>query len=219
MGTMRRTCKVVIICLVAQFLLACRAYAPTPCEDMQIPGARQLLLEYHEDPTLVGPHIKESFPLAASSVSVSGPSYGEYVIAWNTDNRVFRIDSFVEPRLVIQWRDNSPTLGRVLDCLGSPSFYQAESLPNTYGPTSFNLLLWYESSGLIVTAVHFNEFQDFDAGHKIGKIVYVSGETRQEKLQGHGIVGLFPVIGSMRSVKAWPGTLKGIIVGNDPWSP
>lgn len=210
--------RVAIICLVAQFLLACRAYPPTPCEDMQIPSARELLLEFDDQPKLLD-HIQAGFPLAASSILVSGLSPSGYAITWNTDNRVFRIDSFVKPRLAITWRANSPTLGRVLDCLGSPSFYQAESLPTTDGPMSFNLLLWYENSGLVVKTFHIGGSPNFDTGHQIDAIVYVSGATRQEILEGHGTVGTFPVIRSMRSVKAWPGTLAGIIVGNDPWSP
>ncbi len=132
---------------------------------------------------------------------------GNRSLVWNSDSR----------SLNVRWGSNSPTLGRVMECAGTPDFYQAETLPVADWQPYRALYLWYERSHLVVSVGQFGLPWGYTELQNVDVVRFVSGETWPERLELAFPRGSFPVMSSLRSLKRWPGSLAQVVVGTDPF--
>lgn len=136
-----------------------------------------------------------------------GFDLGNRSLVWNSDSR----------SLKVRWRSNSPTLGRVMECAGTPDFYQAETLPVPDGRPYRVLYLWFERSHLVASVGQFGLPWGYTELQNVDVVRLVSGETWPERLELTFPRGSFPVMSNLRSLKPWPGSLSQVVVGTDPF--
>lgn len=198
--------------ILAALCAACSSN--TSCGELTAPKLLELFAISGDDSVARG-RIGELFGLQPSEVTTSRV-VGGYYYYWGIGNRRFTWLGG-QTRLEVKWSAAPPTLGRVLQCLGDPDHYQAETLPTPDGPPYHHLSLWYESRAMAAIVDVYGLPWGYSELQATDRLVYVAGGTWQERLESANSLGSFPVMRSVGSLRAWPGSISKIVVGNDPW--
>ena len=208
-----RNCSILLVSVVvAATCVACGANVP--CDELMAAKLPELF-SIRSDGSDARGRIGEMFGLQASEVSMSRV-VGSHLYSWTVGNRRFTWQAG-QSRLELKWNAAPPTLGRVLQCLGTPDRYQAETLPTPDGPPFHSLLLWFESRNTAAAVSNFGLPWGYSELQETDRLVFVTGTTWEERLESAHGPGSFPVMGSVRSLRAWPGSLSKIMVGSDPF--
>ncbi len=187
-----------------------------PCDELsglKLPA--QIAYPYDESATRN--HIGALYGLTASEVTTWRVT-GGLLASWKVGNREFSWAS-EDTKLDVRWSVSAPSLGRIMQCLGPPDRYQAERLPTPDGQPYHHLSLWYEGRALVAEVSNFGLPWGYTELQAIDRLVYVAGSTWKERLESAYPRGSFHVMRSVGSLRAWPGSLSGIVVGTDPWLP
>ena len=215
MSRTRLRLGLVIVFILTQALLGCGANVPTPCDALLVPVFGNLLAA-HSDPKLIESVVSTEFQVAPQGVQTSGLYLGGYIVQWSSGGRQFYFEDAGKPRLKLKWTSMVPSLGRALECLGNPDFYQTNAFLQLDGRTTISLFLWYEARSMFVAAGHYGPSTEFSSEEKIEYITFADGNTRQERLIAAHTLGSPAGLLSMRSVRTWPGSLSGIVVESEP---
>jgi len=205
--------SILVAILLASLLGACASNSS--CDELTVPRSAELF-SIRGAESVTRASIGELFGLAKSQVAAWRVIGGGLEALWTAGNREYHL-TMEEPKLTVRWTAASPSLGRVLECLGVPDRYQAETLPTPDGVPYHSLSLWYESRNVAAEVSSFGLPWGYSDLQATDRLVFVNGTTWQERLESAYGRGSFPVMGSVRSLRAWPGNLSRIVVGNDPW--
>lgn len=144
---------------------------------------------------------------------------GERDLRWNIENGEVHAD-FRNDALkgaTIRWTQ-APSLQQVLDCLGSPDYYEAAIKPD-HRPR-FDFALWYLREGLMVYSASYDR-ADVDAIHMNDKrpmetlFVTAPGSLEEVVRSVYMYESTVELPSSLtNTIRPWPGSLSRIVVDN-----
>lgn len=210
---MKQLRSILVAILLTSLLGACGANSS--CDEVMVPKLAELF-SIRGDESVARVSIGELVGQTKSQVAAWRAIGGGLEALWTKGNREYHLTTG-EPKLSVRWTADPPSLGRVMECLGVPDRYQAETLPTPDGLAYHSLSLWYERWNMAAEVSNYGLPWGYSDLQATDRLVFVNGTTWQERLESAHGPGSFPVMGSVRSLRAWPGSLSKIVVGNDPW--
>lgn len=158
--------------------------------------------------------VSTTFPVDGTSVMEQQDE-----LSWSLRNRSFsaRFEDGVLMRVITDW-SAGPTVQQVLDCLGTPEYYEAVIRPDI--KPRFDLVLWYPGQGLVGDSSSFGRDSvappDVTWRRRMGGFIVTKPGTLEDVVSTvYNYRSIKEVPDELLStIKPWPGSLDQIVVDN-----
>jgi len=186
---------------------------PIPCDEIREDALRTLPFGAATMPE-VGEWVITTYQVDETSVMEQ-----QNQLSWNLPNRSFtaRFEDDILRRVIVYW-SMGPTVEEIIDCLGTPEYYEA-TIKRDIRPR-FDFVLWYPSQGLVAGSSHFRRgsmtAEDVSKDYRMDRfIVTKPGALENVVAIVYGGSSIDEVPDELIStIKPWPGSLDQIVVDN-----